>query len=491
MLISQQAADTALSDLSGGEFYNKVHRRLFRCMKEIADTGTPIDFVTVTERLRVKGWLSDGEPVSYMANMARSTPSASSVEHYIKIVKGVYAQREIIAGFASGIERARQLDDPSEIIASTQAQMEALTNQTITKKPYMHIKDLVLEVCEDMEAKSENPNGEITGVPSGFTDLDRMTAGFQNSDLIIVAARPSVGKTALALNIGRNAAQSTKKYVAIFSLEMSNKQLVGRMICAEGNIDSLRFRTGKLTDEDWEMFAVASGKLAEMPILIDDTPAISVTEIRAKCRKIKRDHGLGMILIDYLQLITGIGNNRQEEVSYISRILKQIARELDVPVIALSQLSRGVEQRQDKRPMMSDLRESGSIEQDADIVAFLYRDDYYDKESEKKNIIEIIIAKQRNGPVGTVELAFLKQFNKFVNLDRTHHESKEQSGAKKQTNVKPDSWWKVLEVSKNATSAEIEKAFRVLTKKYHPDTGGSNELMSRLNRAMEEAREAV
>ncbi len=251
-----------------------------------------------------------------------------------------------------------------------------------------------------------------------------MTSGFQRSDLIIVAARPSVGKTAFALNIAQNVGVREKETVAIFSLEMGAAQLVQRMICAEANVDAGRMRTGFLEPDDWEKLTMAIGSLSEANIYIDDSPSVTVADIRAKCRRLKKEKGLGMILIDYLQLIhgRGKGDNRQQEVSEISRTLKQIARELDVPVIALSQLSRGVEQRQDKRPMMSDLRESGSIEQDADIVAFLYRDDYYDKESEKKNIIEIIIAKQRNGPVGTVELAFLKNYNKFVNLDRTHQE---------------------------------------------------------------------
>jgi replicative DNA helicase len=287
---------------------------------------------------------------------------------------------------------------------------------------FISIRDVLMEVFERVE-HLYNHKGGVTGIPSGFPDLDKMTSGFQRSDLIIVAARPSVGKTAFALNIAQNVAVRAGETVAIFSLEMSAGQLVQRMICAEANVDAGRMRTGFLEGDDWEKLAMAIGALSEAQIYIDDTPGVTVADIRAKCRRLKKEKGLGMILIDYLQLIQGRGKpgeNRQQEVSEISRTLKQIARELEVPVIALSQLSRGVEQRQDKRPMMSDLRESGSIEQDADIVAFLYRDDYYDKESEKKNIIEIIIAKQRNGPVGTVELVFLKNYNKFVSLDRQH-----------------------------------------------------------------------
>lgn len=267
-----------------------------------------------------------------------------------------------------------------------------------------------------------NPdNGGITGIPSGFTDLDAMTAGFQESDLIIVAARPSVGKTAFALNIAQNVAKNTNETVAIFSLEMSAEQLVKRMISAEGNIEASKMRTANLKTDDWEKASHAIGILGSSNIVIYDPSYITAQEILNQCRRLKKQEGLGMIVIDYLQLIAGSGKrgeNRQQEVSEISRTLKRMARELEVPVIALSQLSRGVESRQDKRPMMSDLRESGSIEQDADIVAFLYRDDYYNADSEKKNLIEIIISKQRNGPVGMVELVFMKNFNKFVNYER-------------------------------------------------------------------------
>ena len=284
---------------------------------------------------------------------------------------------------------------------------------------FQNIKDVLVQTYDNIETLHDR-KGDVTGIPTGFIELDRMTAGFQRNDLIIVAARPSVGKTAFALNIAQNVATKTDENVAIFSLEMGADQLVMRMLCAEGNIDAQRLRTGSLTAEDWGKLTMAMGSLSDSGIYIDDTPGIRVGDIRAKCRRLKQESGLGMVLIDYLQLIQGNGrtDNRQQEVSEISRSLKELARELKVPVIALSQLSRGVEQRQDKRPMMSDIRESGSIEQDADIVAFLYRDDYYDKESENKNIIEIIIAKQRNGPVGTCSLAFVKEYNKFVNLER-------------------------------------------------------------------------
>ncbi|MEW8987249.1 MAG: replicative DNA helicase, partial [Bacillus sp. (in: firmicutes)] len=289
---------------------------------------------------------------------------------------------------------------------------------------FHNIKDVLVRTYDNIELLT-NRKGDITGIATGFAELDRMTAGFQRNDLIIVGARPSVGKTAFALNIAQNVATKTGENVAIFSLEMGAEQLVMRMLCAEGNINAQNLRTGALTDEDWGKLTMAMGSLSNAGIFIDDTPGVRIGEIRSKCRRLKQEHGLGMILIDYLQLIQGdgrSGENRQQEVSEISRSLKQLARELQVPVIALSQLSRGVEQRQDKRPMMSDIRESGSIEQDADIVAFLYRDDYYDKETENKNIIEIIIAKQRNGPVGTVSLAFVKEYNKFVNLETRYND---------------------------------------------------------------------
>lgn len=296
---------------------------------------------------------------------------------------------------------------------------------------FQNIKDVLVATYDNIEILTTR-KGDVTGIPTGFAELDRMTAGFQRNDLIIVGARPSVGKTAFALNIAQNVATKTEENVAIFSLEMGAEQLVMRMLCAEGNINAQNLRTGSLTDEDWRKLTMAMGSLSNAGIYIDDTPGVRIGEIRSKCRRLKQEHGLGMILIDYLQLIQGdgrSGDNRQQEVSEISRSLKALARELKVPVIALSQLSRGVEQRQDKRPMMSDIRESGSIEQDADIVAFLYRDDYYDKESENKNIIEIIIAKQRNGPVGTVSLAFVKEYNKFVNLERRFDDDSMSPGA--------------------------------------------------------------
>ena len=309
-------------------------------------------------------------------------------------------------------------DEVEEVLAEAERKMMEVSSRK-NAGDFKPIADVLVDTFENIE-RLHNQKGDVTGIPTGFTDLDRITAGFQRNDLIIVAARPSVGKTAFALNVAQNVATKTDENVAIFSLEMGADQLVMRMLCAEGNIDAQALRTGDLEDEDWKKLSLAIGTLSNAGIFIDDSPGVRVNEIRSKCRRLKQEHGLGMIVIDYLQLIMGSGRsgeNRQQEVSEISRSLKALARELEVPVIALSQLSRGVEQRQDKRPMMSDLRESGSIEQDADIVSFLYREDYYDKETENKNLIEIIIAKQRNGPTGTVTLAFKKEYNKFLNVD--------------------------------------------------------------------------
>ncbi|KGE17590.1 replicative DNA helicase [Paenibacillus wynnii] len=417
------ALEAAL-ELSSEAFYTPANRFVFEAMAELAEAGEPVDVVTVATRLDASKRLVDVGGVQHLSRIAGAVPTAANVDHYISVLKDKHMLRELIRSGIEQIRMASESGDAAQSITAMQVSAARLSDQAAPKQEFKRVRDVAVQVYEDMEHRAVNQteNG-VTGLPSGFPDLDRMTSGFQRSDLIIVAARPSVGKTAFALNIAQNVAVRTKETVAVFSLEMSASQLVQRMICAEGNLDANHMRTAAFLDDDWAKGAEAIGRLGESNILIDDSPALTVHEIRNKCRRLKKQEGLGLIVIDYLQLISGSGkrnDNRQQEVSEISRTLKQIARELDVPVIALSQLSRGVEQRQDKRPMLSDLRESGSIEQDADIVAFLYRDDYYDKETEKKNIIEIIIAKQRNGPLGTAELIFLKQFNKFVNYERAH-----------------------------------------------------------------------
>ncbi|MDQ0872280.1 replicative DNA helicase [Paenibacillus sp. V4I3] len=424
ILIHGEALITAMERISSDDFYRGTHQRIFESIVELAEEQEPVDLITLTSRLQNKQQLEEIGGVTYLSELANAVPTAANIDYYAAIVEEKSMLRRLIRTATQIVSNGyANEDDVGSMLSEAEAKILEIS-QRRSSSGFVVIRDVLMEVFEKVEQLYSNKGGS-TGIPSGFIDLDKMTSGFQRSDLVILAARPSVGKTAFALNVAQNVGVRAKETVAIFSLEMGAAQLVQRMICAEANVDANRMRTGYLEGDDWEKLTMAIGALSEANIYIDDSPSITVADIRAKCRRLQQEKGLGMILIDYLQLIAGRGkgDNRQQEVSEISRTLKQIARELNVPVIALSQLSRGVEQRQDKRPMMSDLRESGSIEQDADIVAFLYRDDYYDKESEKKNIIEIIIAKQRNGPVGTVELAFLKQFNKFVNMDRSHQEA--------------------------------------------------------------------
>ncbi len=419
IFLDPQSLITASEILLADDFYQNAHKQIFETMLRLSDQGKAIDVVTVTEELSAKKEIEDVGGLSYLLELANAVPTAANVAHYAKIVEEKALLRRLIRVATKIVEDGYTREDEVEaLLGEAEKKMMEVANRK-NAGDFKHVKDVLVETFDNIE-QLQSQKGDVTGIPTGFRDLDNITAGFQRNDLIIVAARPSVGKTAFALNVAQSVAVQARENVAIFSLEMGAEQLVMRMLCAEGNIDAQVLRTGALTTEDWGKLTMAMGSLSNSGIFIDDTPGVRINEIRAKCRRLAQEHGLGMILIDYLQLIQGSGKpgeNRQQEVSEISRSLKGLARELKVPVIALSQLSRGVEQRQDKRPMMSDLRESGSIEQDADIVAFLYRDDYYDKESESKNMIEIIIAKQRNGPTGTVTLAFKKEFNKFINVD--------------------------------------------------------------------------
>ncbi|MFT8363853.1 MAG: replicative DNA helicase [Sporolactobacillus sp.] len=418
---------TASEDLVPDDFYRTSHQLIFSVMIELSDRNQPVDVVTVTNMLQSSKHLDEVGGVSYLAQLADSVPTAANLSYYCQIVAEKSLLRRLIRTATQIVSEGYTRDEEVEnLLDDAERKILEVAERKHTGE-FRTIKDVLIETYDTIELL-QNRKGDVTGAATGFIELDHMTAGFQKSDLIIVAARPSVGKTAFALNIAQNVATKNNANVAIFSLEMGAQQLAMRMLCAEGNIDAQKLRTGRLEDEDWQKLTMAMGSLSHAGIYIDDSPGIRVNDIRAKCRRLKLDKGLDLVVIDYLQLILGsAGNarqeNRQQEVSEISRTLKAMARELEVPVVALSQLSRGVESRQDKRPMMSDIRESGSIEQDADVVAFLYRDDYYNKESEKQNIIEIIIAKQRNGPVGTVELAFIKEYNKFVNLDRKHEDS--------------------------------------------------------------------
>lgn len=420
------AADTAAT-LHPDAFYNPAHRQIFAAISVLHEAGEPIELPSLANQLNHDQQLEQIGGVSYLARLAHAVPTAADIGYYIGILQDKYTLRQIIRAAQEQITLAHESDNAGEVVLAVQTSATIISDQATSKEDFKPIREVGLTLIDSISQRVENRiNGVVTGRPSGFTDLDKLTNGFQDEDLIIVAARPSVGKTAFALNIAQNVAKLSDDSIAVFSLEMSAEQLVQRMVCAESNLDANDMRTGDLTsDDDWAKLTMGLSALSDRNIFIDDTGTITVHEIRSKCRRLKKEKGLGMIVIDYLQLIQGSGKrglNREQEVSEISRTLKQIARELKVPVIALSQLSRGVEQRQDKRPMLSDLRESGAIEQDADIVAFLYRDDYYNADTEKKNIIEIIIAKQRNGPVGTAELLFLKNFNKFVNYDRAHAE---------------------------------------------------------------------
>lgn len=425
IFLEPQALITASETLLADDFYQAAHRLIFETMLRLSDLGKAIDVVTVTEELSSRNQLDDVGGISYMTELANAVPTAANIAYYAEIVAQKSLLRKLIRTATKIVEDSfTREDEVAELLVEAEKQIMEVANRS-NSGDFKHVKDVLVQTYENVE-KLQNRKGDITGIPTGFRDLDRLTAGFQRGDLIIVAARPSVGKTAFALNVAQAVGTQTSENVAIFSLEMGADQLVMRMLCAEGNIDAQVLRTGALTTEDWRKLTMAMGSLSHAGIYIDDAAGIRVNEIRAKCRRLKQESGLGMILIDYLQLIQGSGSsgqNRQQEVSEISRSLKALARELEVPVIALSQLSRGVEQRQDKRPMMSDLRESGSIEQDADIVAFLYREDYYDKETEDANTIEIIVAKQRNGPTDTVKLAFKKEFNKFVSVDWSQESS--------------------------------------------------------------------
>lgn len=415
---------TAMEYIVPEDFYRRGHQLIFRAMIQLNDRNEAIDVVTVKELLEQQNQLEDAGGLSYLSELALSVPTAANVGYYAKIVEEKSLLRNLIQTATNIVtEGFEQGDDVQTILDAAERNIMEVSERR-NKSGFLTISEVLNTAIENIDQLARNDE-EITGLPTGYAALDKMTAGLQAEELIILAARPAVGKTAFALNIAQNVGTKTDKSVAIFSLEMGAESLVNRMLCAEGSIEASHLRTGQLSEEEWQNLIVAMGSLSRANIFIDDTPGIKVSEIRAKCHKLAKEKGnLGLILIDYLQLIEGTGReNRQQEVSEISRQLKKLAKELKVPIIALSQLSRGVEQRQDKRPVLSDIRESGSIEQDADIVAFLYRDDYYDREGEEeeeslanRNVIEVIIEKNRSGARGTVELLFIKEYNKFSSL---------------------------------------------------------------------------
>lgn len=421
IMLDPSTGSSAFEILQPEDFYRDQHRSIFNVLHKLFENGEPIDLVAVAENLRQEGRLEQIGGIATVSEIARSVPSAANIDYYAGLVAEKSLMRQLIRITAQIAERGYEPGQEARLLLEEAEKMILDLSLKQVKTGFSSIRAILLETFEKIESLYAN-KGNLTGVPTFFRDLDRITSGWQPADLVIIAARPSMGKTALVLNMAQNAAVRANVPVVVFSLEMSKEQLVQRMLCSEAMVDQQRVRTGELMDADWPKLTRAVGPLSEAPIFIDDTVGISLAELRSKARRLKIENGLGMIVIDYLQLMSGgkRAESRQQEVAQISRGLKAIARELKVPVIALSQLNRGVEQRQDKRPIMSDLLESGAIEADADVISFIYRDEYYHPESEKKGIAEIIIAKHRNGPVGTVELGYLKEFTKFVNLDRQH-----------------------------------------------------------------------
>ena len=417
MFLDREAASVALEVLRGEDFYRPDHRMVFEAAEELYRSGSPIDVITVKNKLEEKGQFEQIGGLPFLANLSSAVGSSVNVRHYAAIVEEKSVLRRLIrtAGDISQLSYEGK-EDVNAIMDTAEKSIFDIMQKRHSEQ-FHHIRDIAVSSIEKIEDIYRS-KGKLTGVPTGFLDFDAKTAGLQKSDLILLAARPSMGKTAFALNIIQNAAIRANVPTAVFSLEMSREQLVNRMLCSVAMIDAQKLRTGELEENDWAELINAMGPLSEAPIYIDDTPGVTPMEVRSKCRRLKVEKGLGLIVIDYLQLMSGNSRNdsRQQEISEISRSLKAIAREMEAPVIALSQLSRACEQRADHRPMLSDLRESGAIEQDADVVAFLYRDEYYFPDTEKKNQAELIIAKQRNGPTGTVDLTWMGQYTKFGNF---------------------------------------------------------------------------
>ena len=420
MIMDQDAIVTAMEILLQEDFYHKQYGILFDAMIELYSSGQPVDLVTLQNKLKEKDVPQEVSSLEFVGELVRAVPTSANVKYYCNIVKENSMKRKLIR-VTEEIENECYAGKESleSVLDKTEHDIFALLSSR-TGGDYVPIRQVVMNALEKIE-KASQQDGNVTGIPTGFIDLDYRTAGLQPSDLVLIAARPAMGKTAFVLNIAQYVAFNENMCTAIFSLEMSKEQLVNRLFSLESRVDAQALRTGNLSDADWAKLVEGAGIIGDSELIIDDTPGISISEMRSKCRKYKLEHDLKLIIIDYLQLMSGSGrstDSRQQEISDISRSLKALARELNVPVLALSQLSRAVEQRPDHRPMLSDLRESGAIEQDADVVMFIYRDDYYNKDTELKGISEIIIAKQRNGPIGTVNLAWLPEYTKFANLER-------------------------------------------------------------------------
>ncbi len=420
MIMDREAITVASEIVTAEDFYSKQCGVLFEAMVELNDESKPVDMVTLQDRLKEKDVPPEVSSLEFIRDLITAVPTSANIKYYANIVADKAVLRRLIKlneEIANTCYVGRESLDA--ILEDTEKRVFNLVQRRNTGE-FVPIRQIVMNAMDQIEKASKN-KGNVTGIATGFIDLDYRTAGMQPSDLVLIAARPSMGKTAFVLNIAQHVAFKMNQTVAIFSLEMSKEQLVNRLFSLESKVDAQKLRTGNLSDNDWEKLIETAGVIGKSNLIIDDTPGISISELRSKCRKYKLEHGLKMIIIDYLQLMSGSGrgnDSRQQEISDISRSLKALARELAVPVLALSQLSRAVEQRPDHRPMLSDLRESGAIEQDADVVMFIYRDDYYNKDTEKKGIAEIIVAKQRNGPIGTIELVWLPEYTKFANMQK-------------------------------------------------------------------------
>ncbi len=417
MLTSKEAVSKAMQWVSADQFYKDAHVRIFSCMVNLFEKGEPIDAISVVDRLKKKKDLESVGGAYYITGLAESVPTTANVEYYAKIVLEKHTLRRLIqVSHEVSKEAFEDAQDVDDILDSAESAIFNISEKRL-RGGFEHIDPILQNTFEELDKIATNP-GIVTGVPSGLMDLDAITSGFHSGELIIVAGRPGMGKTALALTMGRNTAVMDKTGVGIFSLEMANHQLAMRLLCAEGRVDSHLVRTGKLPKSQWKNLSIAVGQLAEAPIYLDDTAAMSVLEVRAKARRLKAEHDVGLLIVDYIQLMTGPkgSESRQQEISQISRSLKALAKEIEVPVIGLSQLSRAVESRSDRRPQLSDLRESGAIEQDADVVIFLYRPWVYSQEDDDRGKATIIVAKQRNGPTGTIESTFIDRFARFENI---------------------------------------------------------------------------
>ena len=418
LMLDNAAWDKVADIVTAQDFYRKDHQLIFEAIGRLSESGQPSDAVTLHEHLDNRGELGKVGGLDYLATLANETPSSANVRAYAEILRERSVLRQLISAGneIAGSAFTTEGRTASELVDDAERRVFEIAEQGSRRGGFKSLKSILPETIDRIDMLHQS-DGDITGISSGYTEFDKMTAGLQNGDLIIIAGRPSMGKTTLAINIAENASIGAKVPTAIYSMEMSADQLAFRMISSLGRVDQSHLRTGRFPDEDWSRINTAVQLMSDAPIFIDDTPAMSPTEMRARARRLKREHGLGLVVVDYLQLmqVHGTSENRATEISEVSRSLKALARELEVPVITLSQLNRSVEQRTDKRPVMSDLRESGAIEQDADLIAFIFREEVYNKDSPRKGIADIIISKQRNGPIGDVQLTFLGEYTKFEN----------------------------------------------------------------------------